>query len=330
MIEHKNVVAFLCWAKKEYTIQQLSLVLASTSICFDLSVFELFAPLTSGGAALIVKNILQWNSCEQALKISLINTVPSAIESLLINNSLLPGHVKTINLAGEFLKQSLVERLYASGVEQVYDLYGPSEDTTYSTRCLRKPGGISSIGRGIHNTQLFILNACLELVLEGVCGELYIGGDGLARGYLNNDSLTTERFIANPFYDPNRAGSSKRIYKTGDLVRWLPDGNLAYLGRIDHQVKLRGFRVELGEIERCLAAQEYVQEAVVLSKVSERGITQLVAYVSIGKENGLRADDKTGRDWNAILGQYSRQYLPDYMIPSVFVVLESMPLTPNG
>jgi len=182
MIEHGNAVALLSWAFSTYDDSELDCVLASTSICFDLSVFELLAPLLSGGRAVLVKDILDLDQLSNADQLTLINTVPSAIEALMSLGHL-PESVKTINLAGEALKQRTVDRLYEAGIDKVYDLYGPSEDTTYSTYVLRELHGRPSIGRPISNAQAFIVDARQGVCPMGVPGELLIGGAGLARGY---------------------------------------------------------------------------------------------------------------------------------------------------
>ncbi|MEN9865680.1 MAG: hypothetical protein RL748_1270, partial [Pseudomonadota bacterium] len=317
MVAHRNTVAFLSWALVTYDQQQLRCVLASTSVCFDLSIFEMFAPLSVGGTALIVKNILELHPDLSEPNITLINTVPSAMEALLAGNRI-PKSVTTVNLAGEPLKQKIVDSLYSKGINAVYDLYGPSEDTTYSTYVLRTFRGVASIGKPIHNSQVYVLNPLGQLVPVHTAGELYIGGAGLARGYLNRPELTAEKFIANPFYDKTNPASSERLYRTGDLVRWRHDGNLEFLGRIDHQVKIRGFRIELGEIEQALASHPQVKDALVLAKESASGDKRLLAYVVSA---GVATEQ---------LRQHLAQTLPDYMIPAVFVLLERFPLTPNG
>jgi acyl carrier protein len=167
------------------------------------------------------------------------------------------------------------------------------------------------------NTQIYILDACLTPVPVGVPGELYIGGDGLARGYHNRPELTAEKFVANPFSDdPN-----DRLYKTGDLVRYLPNGNLEYLGRLDHQVKLRGYRIELGEIESVLNRHQGLQESVVVIREDNPGDKRLVAYAISENENPPPVNE---------LRQTLQEALPDYMVPAAFVFLETLPLTPNG
>jgi acyl carrier protein len=234
---------------------------------------------------------------------------------------LLPASVVTVNLAGEALAPKLVSQVYAqSTVERLYNLYGPSEDTTYSTYALmsREPETTPVIGRPLANTQVYLLDRELQPVPVGVAAELYLGGDGLARGYLNRPDLTAEKFVPDPF--GQRAGG--RLYRTGDLARYLPDGQLDYLGRLDHQIKLRGFRIELGDIEAALGRHASVREVVVMVREDGGGEKRLVAYLTT---NG-RADAPEASQ----LRQYLKEKLPDYMIPNWFVVLEEMPLTPNG
>ncbi len=332
MIEHRNTVAFLCWAVNTFSKEQLNCVLASTSVCFDLSIFEMFAPLAAGGSVLIVENIATLQSWRYPREISLINTVPSAIEALLMGDSI-PASVKTVNLAGEPLKQKTVDRLYHAGVNTVFDLYGPSEDTTYSTFVLRTENGSASIGRPIGNTQVYLLDKALQPVGQGIAGEIVIGGAGLARGYLNRADLTDEKFIPNPFRDKTRASGSERLYKTGDLARWLPDGNLEFLGRVDHQVKIRGFRIELGEIEHRLHSHSSVKDAVVVAReaVNSNG-KYLVAYVVPKPAAGsidLQGDEET-HELVESLRLYLNEALPNHMVPGAFVLLEQLPLTPNG
>jgi acyl carrier protein len=182
---------------------------------------------------------------------------------------------------------------------------------------LRKKSGIETIGRPITNTHMYILDKHLQPTPLGVPGELYIGGAGLARGYLNRPDLTAEKFIPNPFSDELGA----RLYKTGDLVRYLPDGNIEFLGRIDHQVKIRGFRIELGEIEAVLSHHPIVQEAVAVVREDRSGDKRLVAYVVPNQKSLPKIHE---------LRNFLQQKLPDYMVPSAFVMLDALPLTPNG
>jgi amino acid adenylation domain-containing protein len=315
-IEHRSAAAFTHWANSVFTPEHLKGVLASTSICFDLSVYEIFAPLSCGGAIVLVENILHLPTCAARNEVTLINTVPSAIAELLRIEGV-PNSVRTVNLAGEPLKTSLVKKIYSlPNVREVFDLYGPSEDTTYSTFTLRDEGA-ATIGRPISNTQAYILDANLQPVPIGISGELYLGGEGLARGYLNRPELTNERFIKNPF-DQNH---SKRLYKTGDLTRYKSNGEIEYLGRIDNQVKIRGFRIELGEIENRLLNHASIKEAIVIADENQAGEKRLVAYIVPKDNESLKISE---------LREFIKQTLPEYMCPAAFVELPEMPLTPNG
>jgi amino acid adenylation domain-containing protein len=317
MIEHRNAVAFLSWAASVFTHEELAGVIASTSICFDLSIFELFAPLTSGGRVILLENALALSDLDPALEPTLINTVPSVMIELL-RHSEFPASIRTVNLAGEPLKTNLVEEIHErTSAARVYDLYGPSETTTYSTYVRRTIAGLQTIGRPIGNTQVYILDPYLNPVPTGIVGEIYIGGDGLSRGYLNQPKLTAEKFMTHSL----DGESAKRLYKTGDLARYLPDGNIEFLGRIDNQVKLRGYRIELGEIEAVLGQHPMVQSSVVVVREDTPRDKRLVAYV-VGRQ---------GESFDAAeLRKYLKQKLPEYMIPSAFVRLDELPLTPNG
>ncbi|HAM73536.1 MAG TPA: hypothetical protein DCM86_18035, partial [Verrucomicrobiales bacterium] len=274
-LEHRNAAAFIHWAMEVFPAEELSGVLFSTSVCFDLSVFELFVTLAAGGRVILAENALALPGHPARGMVTLINTVPSAMAEL-VRMAGVPDTVRVVNLAGEPLSRDLVQRIYAGGgVAKVYDLYGPSEDTTYSTYTLRQADGPATIGRPITNSQAYILNAHRQPVPFGVPGELYLGGAGLARGYLNRPDLTAERFVPNPF----RGTPGAYLYRTGDLVRYLPDGNLEYLGRMDHQVKIRGFRIELGEIETELRREPSVRDAVVIAREDIPGDKRIVAYI---------------------------------------------------
>jgi non-ribosomal peptide synthetase component F len=221
-----------------------------------------------------------------------------------------------VNLAGEPLSQELVEQLYrCRNIERVFDLYGPSEDTTYSTFALRNAGGIATIGRPIANTQTYILNEAMQPQAVGVAGELYIGGAGQARGYLAKPELTAERFVPNPF--STREGA--RFYRTGDLARWNEEGNIEYLGRMDGQVKIRGYRIECGEVEAALRQCAGVKEAVVAVR-ENNGDQRLAAY--------LLTDDFCLEV--AAIRRVLLEKLPEFMVPSWIIPLERLPLNSNG
>ena len=241
-IEHRRAAAFVQWARAEFTERELSGVLASTSLCFDLSVFELFAPLSCGGTVILVENALELAALPDQTRILLINTVPSAARELLRLGAI-PPTAEVVNLAGEALPAQVAEELYAlSGVRKVYNLYGPTEDTIYSTCALVGRGAKVTIGRPLMNKQCYVLDERMEPMPVGVSGELYLGGAGLGRGYLNRPELTAERFLPHPF----ASEPGERVYRTGDVARWLVGGELEYLGRGDQQVKIRGHRIELG------------------------------------------------------------------------------------
>ena len=315
-IQHSSAVALLHWAREVFSEEDLSGVLASTSICFDLSVFEIFVPLSWGGTVVVAQNALELAGDDHEGVVRLVNTVPSVMEEILRNGPL-PSSVRAVNLAGEPLSTALVRRLYEQeNVRNVFDLYGPSEDTTYSTYVLRKLDGPATIGRPIQNTKVYVLDEHGAPAPARVAGELCIGGAGLAREYLNRPELTAERFVPDKF---SRTPGS-RLYRTGDLASWYPDGTLRYLGRIDHQVKLRGFRIELGETEAALRQCEGVREAAVMVR-EVQGDKGLVAYVT--------AKDGTRLDATRLRGALQHS-LPEYMMPSAFVMLETMPLTANG
>jgi acyl-coenzyme A synthetase/AMP-(fatty) acid ligase len=251
--------------------------------------------------------------------VTLINTVPSAMTEL-VRQGALPASVAVVNLAGEALGRELVEAVYEHLPEgAVYNLYGPSEDTTYSVVALvaRGEARAPAIGRPIANTEVYVLDTQLQPVPVGVAGELYIGGAGLARGYWQRPELTAERFIPDPF----SVTPGQRLYRTGDLVRYLEDGELEYLGRLDQQVKVRGHRIELGEIEAVLGQHERVRQSVVVAREDVPGQKQLVAYVVSEGEQEVSAGE---------LRDYLREKLPEYMVPSFFVALTELPLTPNG
>ncbi len=325
-ITHGNAVALLNWAAAIFPPQDLRGVLAATSICFDLSVYELFVPLSQGGTIVLAENALRLPTLLSRDTVTLVNTVPSAMTELALSNGI-PNSVGTVNLAGEPLKRKLVQQVYERAqVQSVYNLYGPSEDTTYSTfiKIDRDDPKEPSIGRPISNTQAYILDAQMQLVPVGIIGQLYLGGAGVSRGYLNRPELTAERYVPNPFANTDvtlAAAAGDRLYRTGDLARYRPDGNIEFLGRIDHQVKIRGFRIELGEIEVALGQHPAVREALIVTREGPLGDKLLIAYV-ISRSGQLLASGN--------LRRFLKEKLPEYMVPSAFVILDAFPLTPNG
>lgn len=319
-IRHSSAALLLHWARKTFSAEDLSCVLASTSICFDLSIFEIFAPLSCGGSVFVVDNVLHLGGKTQAAPVTLVNTVPSAMRELVRTNAV-PPSVRTVNLAGEALTGELVHQVFeVTNAQKIFNLYGPSEDTTYSTWALMQRGAVkpaAPIGKPVTNTQAYVLNEWMEPVPIGVAGELYLGGDGLARGYLNRGDLTAERFLPDPFH--TQAG--QRMYRTGDIVRYLRDGEMEFLGRADQQVKVRGFRIELGEIETALLHSPTVKEATVIVREDKPGEKRLVAYIVPAPGQQIDVEG---------LKRQLQQTLPDFMIPSSMVLLEALPYTPNG
>jgi amino acid adenylation domain-containing protein len=317
-VRHRSAVALLRWAWEAFPAEDLAGVLAATSFSFDLSVFELFAPLTRGGAVILAENVLHLPEVQASagLAVTLVNTVPSALAELLRTGGI-PATVRTVSLAGEVLPEALARRLLSrAGAPRLLNLYGPAEDTTYSTFSLVEAGasGPPPIGLPLPGTAAHVLDARLEPVPSGVAGELFLGGAGLARGYFHRPDLTAERFVPDPFGAPG-----DRLYRTGDRVRRLGDGRLDFLGRLDFQVKVRGFRIELGEIETVLESHPAVRRAAVLLRNDQDSGPLLAAYLARGEE-------AAGPDVRAFLAER----LPAHAVPSVFVELESLPLTPSG
>jgi amino acid adenylation domain-containing protein/non-ribosomal peptide synthase protein (TIGR01720 family) len=316
-IEHRNAVAYLYWAKSIFTPEMLQGTLAAAPISFDMSTFEILMPLISGTTIIIAENVLQFPVLTAKDQVTLIFTVPSIMNALLQQEEL-PRSVRTVIFGGEYLRTELVRKLYDFGhIEKVYDVYGPTETTTNATFSLRSPEGPETIGQPIANTQIYILDGDQNQVPIGVPGEIYICGSGVARGYLDRPQLTGERFIKNPF--SNEPGK-ERLYKTGDLGRYFPDGNIEYLGRSDNQVKLHGLRIELGEIETALMKYDGIKAAAAVVR-NTNGDKKLYAYVTW----------REGRqDTEEAIKEYLVGNLPKHFIPHKILTLDAMPLSPNG
>ena len=314
-IEHRQTYAMLAWAAAEFPAEARAGLLASTSLCFDVSVFEIFLPLCHGGTVVLVDSVLDlpWDPNGA---VRLVAAVPSAMTELLRLGAMPPG-VTTVCLGGEALPRTLVDDIRTrTAVERVYNLYGPSEATTYATVSLVDPdrAGAPLIGRPITGTRAYVLDRWLQPVPTGVLGELYLGGVGLARGYRGRPGLTAARFVPDPF---DEAGA--RLYRTGDLVRRLPDGQLAFHGRADHQVKIRGFRIELEEIEEALRAHPEVRDVAVTVWTDATGDRSVAAYVVAG-------DGTAGEDLRA----YCAARLPGHLVPATCTLVDALPLNRNG
>jgi amino acid adenylation domain-containing protein len=318
-IEHRSAAARVRWAAGVFSPEELAGVLASTSIAFDLSVFEIFVPLCLGGTVYLAENVLELPTLAAASEITLLNTVPAAADAL----PSFPPSLRTVSLAGEALRPEVAARLFAQGgIERVLNLYGPSEDTTYST-CAPVGRGAErvTIGRPLAGTRAHLLDLHLQPVPLGVHGEICLAGAGLARGYLDRPDLTAEKFIPDPLAGFLNAEPGARLYRTGDLARRLPCGEIDFLGRIDHQVKIRGFRIEPGEIEAALLRHPDVREAAVLA-LGEPPASELRLAAWVSTEGDIAADG---------LRAWLRDRLPAPLIPSAFVIApEPLPRTPSG
>ncbi|NEO46359.1 MAG: amino acid adenylation domain-containing protein [Moorea sp. SIO4A3] len=297
-------------------------------ISFDASTFEIWGALLHGSRCVIFSEKIPTSKELSHLitknKITTLWLTSTLFNTIIDENPEALSGIRQLLIGGEALSVSHVRRgLKALPSTQIINGYGPTENTTF-TCCYAIPSLLDSQGRSIPigtpiaNTQTYILDQHLQPVPIGIPGELHIGGAGLARGYLNRPQLTEQKFIPNPF--SKQPGS--RLYKTGDLARYLPDGNIEFLGRIDNQVKIRGFRIELSEIEATLTQHPQIQEAVVIVREALPGDKRLVAYVV---SPGEKADILTTK-----LRGFLKQKLPQYMIPNAFVVLDALPLTPNG
>ncbi|WP_185845807.1 non-ribosomal peptide synthetase [Kibdelosporangium aridum] len=309
-VTHANVGNLVGWAVAEFGAQRLSRVVAGTALTFDVSVFDTIVPLLAGGRIELVANALAFAGRSGTLAC----VVPSALSALIASGG--PLDIGHFAIAGEALGGRLLADLRRIAPRaEASNIYGPTEATVYSTAWFADDVVTANvpIGGPVRNAQVFVLDGGLSPVPVGVVGELYVAGLGVARGYLGQAGLTAERFVANPF-----GGKGSRMYRTGDLVRWGPAGRLEFVGRADDQVKVRGFRIELGEIERVLAGIADVGQVAVVVREDTPGDRRLVAYVT---GEGVNGD---------ILGKAVAEALPEYMVPSAFVVLDALPLTVNG
>ncbi|MCC3433251.1 MAG: amino acid adenylation domain-containing protein, partial [Microcoleus sp. PH2017_04_SCI_O_A] len=319
LVGHRGLCNLAIAQIQIFDVQPNSRVLQFASLSFDVATSDWVIALCSGATLCIAINnaLLAGSDLIEVLRDRAITHIelPVAVLGVVPFEEL--STLQTIIVGGETVSVDVVAK-WAPG-RRFFNAYGPTESTVCATiaECTdsQEP---PSIGRPIANTQVYLLDAHLQLVPIGIPGEIYIGGAGLARGYLNRPELTAERFIPNPF--SNEPGS--RLYKTGDLARYLPDGNIEFLGRIDHQVKIRGFRIELGEIEAVLSQHPDVQESLVISRSDVSGNQRLVAYII----SNLGLEHTDFGSWRNFL----KQKLPDYMVPSSFVFLPNFPLTPNG
>ncbi|MBN2862729.1 MAG: amino acid adenylation domain-containing protein [Bacteroidales bacterium] len=320
IIPHRAVVNFMTGMVRNIGFGEEKVMLCLTSMSFDIFVLETLVPLAQGLKVVIAddKQRMDARLLHELMlkeKVQMIQTTPSRLLLLMAQGLNLSNYsdLSDVMIGGEAFPEILHSKLSVAGNLSVYNMYGPTETTVWSSMALlsRKPG--IHIGKPIINTQIYIVDSCFHLVPPGVTGELCIGGDGLALGYWRRPELTAEKFIDNPFV------LGEKMYRTGDLARWLPDGNIECLGRIDHQVKVRGYRIELEEIENQLMSLGSVKSGAVIVKNDRDGNAYLCAYYTA--ESDLTVEE---------IRSTLIQSLPDYMVPSVFIQLESIPLTPNG
>jgi amino acid adenylation domain-containing protein/natural product biosynthesis luciferase-like monooxygenase protein len=316
MVSHGSVVNFLSSMADAPGLESSDTLAAVTALSFDIAGLEIYLPLLRGARLAVMPRtaVLDGRQLQQqlaAVGARVLQATPAMWRMLREAGWEVEG-VKVL-CGGEALPVDLAQWLTA-GSGHVWNLYGPTETTIWSAASRLEGGGRVTIGGPIGNTQIYVLDARLQAVPIGVCGELYVGGLGLGRGYLRRFGLTAERFVPSPF------GSGERLYRTGDVARWRADGNLEFLGRCDHQVKIRGYRIELGEIAATLLQSPGVRQAVVVAREDEPGNKWLVAYI-VGEGTALETSE---------LRAHLKNRLPEYMVPAVFVALAAMPLTPNG
>ncbi len=319
MLTHKNAVSFFNNLDTNFGLKNYKVVAASANTVFDISVFEIFGSLCTGRTMVLFskEEVLSPNlfveRCERS-KVEILQLTPSRFNQILdklLARSL--KHLKVMLLGGEAFPKYILENSDVFSHIEVVNAYGPTETTIYSTNCKIHDVNQQGIGKPLDNEEIYILSDKLQLQPTMIVGEMCIAGDGLARGYINRESLTSEKFIEHPFK------KGKRLYKTGDLARWLPDGNIEFVGRKDDQVKLNGYRIELGEIEQVLLQNDDITTAVVNVLENSNGEMELFAFIITNKSQDVTT-----------LRSYLLNYLPKYMVPTQYVEIDELPLTTNG
>lgn len=327
-ISHRAVVNFLRSMQRQPGIKASDAVLAITTLSFDIAVLEIFLPLTVGARTVIAthETLMDPRRLDETIRghgITVMQATPVTWRTLM-NSGWRGDRALKALCGGEALARDLADWLLGSFGE-IWNLYGPTETTVWSTVCRVSSGELITLGQPIANTHLYILDDQFQPVPVGVPGELLIGGEGLARGYRNQSELTAEKFIVSPFSD-DKGG---RLYRTGDLTRYRLNGDIEFIGRRDFQVKLRGFRIELGEIETVLLSHPQVCAAVASVREDEPGHPRLAAYIVV-EESDPKANGFSAPGLRSDLRQWMRSRLPEYMIPSVLVLMDALPRTPEG
>ncbi len=319
-IAHRGLTNLLCSVARTPGFAERDKLLAVTTICFDIAALELFLPLVTGGVVEVAAARVAADGFELSQRIAerrptVIQATPATWKMLIAAGwAGAPG--LRVLCGGEALPRDLADGLCGRAGE-VWNLYGPTETTIWSSLSAVEPGQRITIGRPIANTRFFVLDQRLQTVPPGVPGELYIGGDGVAAGYLNRPELTRQKFLPSPIGEEDGV-----LYRTGDLVRYLQDGRLEYLNRVDNQVKLHGYRIELGEIEHVLCKHPTIREAVVSVFEAAPGDSRLAAYLVASEPRDIPS--------MAEIRRHLKAFLPDYMVPAALTTMERIPLTPNG
>ena len=327
LISHASIVNHMLWMAAEFPLEETDCVLQKTPFSFDASVWEFYAPLFSGARLVVARPGGHQNSrymvdVIRAERVTILQLVPSLLRMLLDEEDMAECEsLRRVYCGGEALTPDLVERFYSRMSGPVlHNLYGPTEATIDTTFWICPRGralDVVPIGRPVANTQVYIVNSRMQPVPTGIFGELCIGGIDLARGYLNRPELTAQKFVPSPF----GREEGGRLYRTGDMARFMPDGNIEFAGRIDQQVKIRGFLIEPGDVEAALLQYPAIRETVVVAREDAMGGKRLVAYYVPAQGETPSVDE---------LRRFLKTKLPEYMIPAIFISMAAMPLLPNG
>jgi thioesterase domain-containing protein len=329
LVEHANLANHITWQVAQFGLHELDTFLQRTSFAFDAAGWEIWTPFCIGAQLVLLPTTAQQDiyaifQTAANYHITILQLVPSLLTTLSKTEAWPNTHaLRYLFLGGESLSRELVTRSQHLAQQGLINLYGPTEATIDAIAWRANTvitGPTALLGRPISNTRIYLLDAHGQPVPLGAVGEIHIGGAGVARGYLNRPELTAERFLTDPF----SAVPGARMYKTGDLARYLPDGNLEFLGRNDQQVKIRGFRIEPGEIQARLTEHPAVHEAVVIAREDTPGDKRLVAYI-VSHDDVIVPDELA-----AVLRTHLAARLPEYMVPAAYVRLDALPLTPNG
>lgn len=339
-VKQRSVMILLNNLQKKYDITSKDRILFSSSPCFDASIEEYLLSLTSGATCVLLPPDVQYDPDKiinylERHQVTGANLVPALLQAIVEAQSFLEKAsnlpLRYVSIGGDILKTQVAQKFKKYSNAKLFNIYGPTENTVntlwFEYNEAYKHNNSVPIGSPLPGTKVYILDKQLKLLPPGIPGELYITGEGLARGYLNRPDLTAERFIPNPFatHDDIKRGYT-RLYKTGDLVRYLDDENIEFLGRMDFQIKIRGFRIELGEIEYALNQHYLVKDTLVIAHKEELGQEYLAAYITLQKEAEDHSQERIKKD----ILQSLEQKLPKYMIPQVVIILEHFPLNAVG